>query len=173
MQRLKDCKAGKIRHPVTNRCRNTTPKKHVRVLKDCVAGKIRHPVTKRCRKEKVVKPRNPRTKNITSNKNRAGFSNQGLRDEFDLLLHEMRQPIGQRKQERTGRSTPTIQECIESASDDMLQQEMIGRGFTVIYPTPTIDSASFSIRPPSQEPVINILIPRRKNGFTPSSMRMP
>jgi len=76
------CKAGKVRDPVTKRCRS--PKKKSGPKKKspspCKAGKVRDPVTKRCRSPKKKSPspckagkvRDPVTKRCGSPKKKSG-----------------------------------------------------------------------------------------------------
>jgi serine/threonine protein kinase len=51
----KPCPPGKVRDPVTKRCKQQKPQNAVPKQKDCPPGKVRDPVTRRCKKIQVPK----------------------------------------------------------------------------------------------------------------------
>jgi hypothetical protein len=99
------------------------------MLPPCPDGQVRLPGSRRCKDVSLTDEQ---------------------REEFDKMLHTMRQPVMKRNEAMGDPGAPykpepcDVQACLTSASVSMLKAEIIRRGYKVA------------------SPVVNVLIPRKK-----------
>ena len=139
-KQLKPCKDRFVRNPKTNRCVNSSNitgslrvkkvrTKKSKTLPPCPDGQVRRPGSRRCQDVSLTDEQ---------------------REEFDKMLHVMRQPVMKRNGAMGEPEPCDVQACLTSASVSMLKAEMNRRGYKVA------------------SPVVNVLMPRKKGEPRPT-----